>query len=391
MKYGNDTITIEQVVASAKMDLGMMDDTRYDILFEKWVNEGVRHLAANSLFVKVPCIVELKAGEKEICLPSGFKKILGMRLIIDQPVEVSSTTTFTTSTSNVIVDPGTPNVYWVYFVKGNAPDQEWYLRQTIDGVTSEISFFHVPNILSPNGSYYDAVDYANNFINAQASQNQDIKYTSSGPYQDDNGDWYIEITTLDVTVEFSIIATYDNASVLQQTFGTPPVYQTVTTTVPTTTQSTASSSKTPINRCIPILIADKRFLSDCGCEDLGVYDDIISMATIVGNRVVFNTSYEHDAKVEISYIGFYKDPNDCMLYILADYERALSAYARMKFLQAYPERKGQYTTMLLQLASREWVNQKAWVKGVAAKNSFDNNKYEISRLAKAWFSNQNVI
>jgi hypothetical protein len=80
-----------------------------------------------------------------------------------------------------------------------------------------------------------------------------------------------------------------------------------------------------------------------------------------------------------------------MLIILADYERALSAYARLKFLQAYPESKGQYASMLLNLASREWMSQKRWVKGVAAKNSFDSNKYEISRLAKAWFSKANVL
>jgi hypothetical protein len=112
------------------------------------------------------------------------------------------------------------------------------------------------------------------------------------------------------------------------------------------------------------------------------------MITVNGNKLVFSAVIEADAKLEISYIGFYKD-KDCMLVILADYERALSAYARMKFLQAYPERKGQFAGTLLQMASREWMNQKRWVKGVAAKNSYDANKYEISRLAKAWFSNQN--
>ena len=206
-------------------------------------------------------------------------------------------------------------------------------------------------------------------------------------YKDDNGDPFVKITTTEDNNEIIFdtgIATNIQVNNIQA--GVQPS----TTQVVSVSQEAPTQEINPINRCIPILIADKRFLSDCGCEDLGVYDDIISMATIVGNKVIFNTSYEHDAKVEISYIGFYKD-NDCMLVILADYERALSAYARMKFLQAYPERKGQYTTMLLQLASREWVNQKSWVKGVAAKNSFDNNKYEISRLAKAWFSNQNEI
>ncbi len=238
MKYGNDIISIEQVVSSTKMDLGIMDDNRYDILFEKWINEGLRHLGANSLFVKIPLIIEVKAGEKEICLPEGFKKLLGVR-------------------------------------------------------------------------------------------------------------WITEVTTTDGTGE-------------------------------TITQ----------NACYSVLISDKRFLSDCGCEDLGRIEDSVNMITVNGNKLVFSAVIEADAKLEISYIGFYKD-QDCMLVILADYERALSAYARMKFLQAYPERKGQFTGTLLQMASREWMNQKRWVKGVAAKNSFDANKYEISRLAKAWFSNQN--
>lgn len=240
MNYGNDTISIDQMVSSVKIDLGMMDNPSYDILLEKWINEGCRHLSAVSLFVKKPLIIEVAAGEKEICLPSGFKNLLGVR--------------------------------WV----GN------------------------------------------------------VKYTNSA------GD---EVTQ---------------------------------------------------KSCMPVLIADKRFLSDCGCTDIYTVEDSVNSLTIVGNKMILGQAPEIDSKLEISYIGFYKD-NEDMLIILADYERALSAYARMKFLQAYPEAKGQYTSMLLNLAAREWMNQKRWVKGVAAKNSFDSNKYEISRLAKAWFSKANVI
>lgn len=240
MNYGSDTISMEQMVSSVKMDLGIMDNSQFDILFEKWINEGTRHLSANSLFVKTPLIVEVKSGEKEICLPKGFKKLLGVR-------------------------------------------------------------------------------------------------------------WITQVTYKD-----------------------------------------SAGNETTQKSCMPVLIADKRFLSDCGCD--GIYDveDSVNSMTIVGNKLILGKAAETDSKAEISYLGFYVD-DECMLIVLADYERALSAYARMKFLQAYPETKGQYTAMLLNMASKEWMNQKRWVKGVAAKNSFDNNKYEISRLAKAWFTKQNVL
>jgi hypothetical protein len=236
MKYGSDLITIDQVLASVKMDAGITDTSIYDLSIEKWINDAVFHTNANSLYVKRPMIVELKAGENEICLPSGFKKLFGIR--------------------------------------------------SVDAVLDE--------------------------------------------------DGNIESTT-----------------------------------------------------CSPILIADRRFLSDCGCDNLSDVQDLITVATITDGKIVFNKPAERDTKLQISYLGINVD-DDCVAIIPAYMERGVSAYARARFYGAYPEVKGmQYSLIQQDKSFAEWVAQKKWIKGVAARDSFNNDKYEISRIVKAWFARRN--
>lgn len=79
---GNDTgytsaITIDQVIASTKTDLGLMDTNIYDVSLELWINQGIRHTGTNQLFVKRPAILTLQDGRAE--LPVGFRKLLGIR------------------------------------------------------------------------------------------------------------------------------------------------------------------------------------------------------------------------------------------------------------------------------------------------------------------------
>ncbi len=72
-----DTITIDEIIASTKMQLRITDTTTSDDYFELMANEALRHLNCLSLFKKRQCtmdIVDLKSK-----LPKGFQRILGLR------------------------------------------------------------------------------------------------------------------------------------------------------------------------------------------------------------------------------------------------------------------------------------------------------------------------
>lgn len=239
MKLGyNETITIDQVISSARADLGIIDNSTYDVLLEKWINEGCRHLSTNQLFVKKPIV--LTVTNNKITIPTDFRRLLGLRYLND-------------------------------------------------------------------------------------------------------------VTIVDV-----------------------------------------NGNETTTTRCIPLVYIDQQFAADCGCtNNLNGWGNFIASFEIIENEIIFKQTIVDGSKVELSYMGFATDSN-CMMIIRPDFERALSAYARTKFLQAYPEVKGNYTMMLLREAKSEWINQKDWVKSMAVTQEFINNRYQIIALAKAWFVRQGL-
>lgn len=149
-------------------------------------------------------------------------------------------------------------------------------------------------------------------------------------------------------------------------------------------------------RYLPMLYLDTPFLNECGVtvtetnEQHGTgYRNYLSSFQIVGNDIVANGNVPDGTEIQISYLGFSVD-EDCMLLIHSDFERALSAYARYKFWTAFPEKKPQFSMTLMQDAKREWINQKKWLKALATSEEFNNNKYIIRQLAKAWYVAQGV-
>jgi hypothetical protein len=151
-------------------------------------------------------------------------------------------------------------------------------------------------------------------------------------------------------------------------------------------------------RYLPMLYLDTNFINECGItvndtevnsqQGLG-YRNYLSSYQIVGNEIVANGTIPDGTEIQISYLGFSVD-EDCMLIIRSDFERALSAYARYKFWTAFPERKPQFSMTLMQDAKREWSNQKKWLKALATSEEFNNNRYMIRQLSKAWFISQSV-
>lgn len=234
------TVSSDQIISSVKGDLGLMDNNFFDVILEKWIFEGVRHICTNQLFVKNSQM--LTVTNNRATLPPDFRRLLGLR------------------------------------------------------------------------------------------------YNSQ-----------VELTNADGSVS-------------------------------------------TVTRCIPLIYIDRQFAEDCGC-DTNVwgtdYSDLVASYEIIGNEIICRQNIVDGSELQLSYIGFALDDN-CMLLIHSDYERGLSAYTRMKFLQCYPEKKGNFTPMLLQAAMGEWRAQKRWLKAQAVTQEFINNRYQINALATAWFVRQSV-
>lgn len=235
----NDVITIDQVITSAKIDLGIVDTNAYDIHLEKWINEGVGRIGSRQVFIKRPAILTI--NNKRASLPKGFRQFLGLRFLSNQ------------------------------------------------------------QITNPDGSISN------------------------------------------------------------------------------------------LNRCGPILYIDQNFVDSCNCGWMydNYWNNYIPTFEIVGNEIVFHNPIDDGTEVQLSYMGVAID-DDCLYMIHPDYEIPLSAYARMKFLQAFPEVKGGFAGMLLAEAKKEWINQRDKVRGIASLNEFEQNRYYMIALARAWFVRQRV-
>jgi len=70
-------ISVEEIIASSKMQLRISDTTEHDDYIDMIIQEGIRHLGTLSIFKKRQCdieIIDLKSR-----LPKGFHRLLGLR------------------------------------------------------------------------------------------------------------------------------------------------------------------------------------------------------------------------------------------------------------------------------------------------------------------------
>jgi len=74
------TITSDQVISSAKMQLGI-EVSDSDLFFDRLVNEGVRHLDSLSIFVHKEC--QLKVTDYKAKLPNGFHNLIALRVSVN--------------------------------------------------------------------------------------------------------------------------------------------------------------------------------------------------------------------------------------------------------------------------------------------------------------------
>jgi hypothetical protein len=130
--------------------------------------------------------------------------------------------------------------------------------------------------------------------------------------------------------------------------------------------------------CSPILYADTRFLSSCGCEaEDGVYN-YLETFQINKNYIHFRSDIGTD-KVRLAYYSLITDDYG-NLVIYEDFERGLQAYACWNFMMAYYE---DYPMNLTDMHRKTWVAQKAYLKGSAQAEDFQRNKREIQNIFKS--------
>lgn len=347
----NDVITIDQVITSAKIDLGIVDTNAYDVHLEKWINEGVGRIGSRQVFIKRPAILTI--NNKRASLPKGFRQFLGLRFLsVDQTVNpVNSSVQVTTITPTVAANTNY-SINITQIVNGGA--QSITLNYTTPGAGATAT-----SICNEWRTQFNLV--ANNF-----------NITASGT------------STLILSGSVSIPSTFT----VNQVFPSAP---SGTISIINNNYDTPVSSMSPLTRCGPILYIDQNFVDQCNCgwQYDNYWNNYIPTFEILENELVFHNEIPDGTEVQLSYMGVAID-DDCLYMIHPDYEIPLSAYARMKFLQAFPEVKAGFAGMLLAEAKKEWINQRDKVRGIASLNEFEQNRYYMIALARAWFVRQRV-
>ena len=72
-------ITFNQVLATAKLDLGLENTTQNDVFLALKIEEGAKHLYNNDQKVLKFCDVDIIEGAA--CLPNGFETLVGVTLL----------------------------------------------------------------------------------------------------------------------------------------------------------------------------------------------------------------------------------------------------------------------------------------------------------------------
>lgn len=133
------------------------------------------------------------------------------------------------------------------------------------------------------------------------------------------------------------------------------------------------------NNCFRLLYVDKDFLCDCECAvpttGVAQFD---SGFQIQNGFIHLNSDLNLD-KATLAFIGLNVDDND-RLIVFEDHERALRAYGCYKFALSYSE---DFKEATIERYKREWMMQKAWIKGSDAANDFQRNKREVQQLFNA--------
>lgn len=129
--------------------------------------------------------------------------------------------------------------------------------------------------------------------------------------------------------------------------------------------------------CGRFIYADTTFLDSCGCDNFG-FRNFNSGFQINNGFIHFNSEVDID-EATIAYLGMWLD-KEGKPAIFERFERALSAYACWKFTRSWTEKYNQYVQESYRM---EWVNQREFLKGLAVKDEFEQNKVYITGMMRS--------
>lgn len=84
-----ETISVDEIIALAKMQLRLQNTTEHDDWFEILAYQGIRAIDSLSCFTKRSCDIDLV--DSKGVLPKGFQKLLGMRFLCDDITALQNT------------------------------------------------------------------------------------------------------------------------------------------------------------------------------------------------------------------------------------------------------------------------------------------------------------
>lgn len=127
------------------------------------------------------------------------------------------------------------------------------------------------------------------------------------------------------------------------------------------------------------IYVDKPFLEDPGLNtDPAFLANYSQTFQINGEYIYYNTNISDlTSKSEIAYIGLNTDEQGNLI-IYEDYERAIRAYMCYHFALRF---KDKFSTFQVMEFKKDWIFQKAEMKGQYAVNQFYNDKDEMAAVS----------
>ena len=145
LSYGQ--ISVSDVIARAKMQLGISSTTEHDIWFETLANEAARHLDCLSVTIKRTCKLDIDGTTA--CLPKGLKQFIALRFVDD-----CSGTSSTEDIQTVSQNTGNLNITTfssLYSFTNNAVYADLKFLKTC-GCDDDLGFYDHPNLFEIQGN-----------------------------------------------------------------------------------------------------------------------------------------------------------------------------------------------------------------------------------------------
>jgi len=337
------TIPLSDVRERTKMQLRLQNTTEHDDYIDVLIHEGLRHV--NSLYQLDKQCCELPVVDSVAQLPKGFVKLIA--LVFPCPE------TTTTGGSDVAEILGAVDVEFTVL---DSTLYEFIIKQRVGANSQNVRIAFTSGVGATEADIRAGIEAALAiYINGGVLR---AVVTNGGT----------NTVTITATTGYPLITgvNVSNTTITQATQGIAAY------TYVATEQSVSGGG------CRPLLYADTAFLKTCGCDcndDWNEFDDTFQ----ISNGYIYLRTNVEATTVKLAYMGLNVDSEGNMV-VYEDFERGLMSYASWMFAVAYYDIIPQG---IAESYARTWKAQKAWLKGAAQKENFEENKREIQNIFKS--------